>query len=455
MGRADGFSLSDATGHADAATQDILDRLAQRASCRAFDGSQIEPSVLEEIVRDGLQAPSSCNHQNWHFILVTDPDAKRRAHDIAGGNPHFLECSALIYLCFQKGWTHGNFSIVQSVSGACYHMMLSAHLRGFRCIWNAGIGDHAALRDLLALPANFEVQGALAIGRPSAEAPTMKAPRRPDDEVFSWQRFDRPAETIYPVKPAPDYPFFEIRNDANPFAEWDPRAWSWAQLGDFRGYAVWAKSPLAGVYVSRRQGEAQRAEHDLLPELAADAHVVEVMPWGGTSTAALVGRIGTARLTVAELSPHSLTFIRARLQAEGADMDRIDLAQMDGPRLPLASASADVVVLPQVLEHAPAPEALLAEAARVLKPGGAVVVSVRNASSAYGAMWRDTEAKGQVPNQGPFTPLPAGQVRQMLAQHFVIEEECGIGQEAAGDATRLEGETALTGRLYAARCRRA
>ena len=47
--------------------------------------------------------------------------------------------------CFQKGWTHGNFSIVQSVAGACYHMMLSAHLRGFQCIWNAGIGDHAAL----------------------------------------------------------------------------------------------------------------------------------------------------------------------------------------------------------------------------------------------------------------------------------------------------------------------
>ena len=88
-----------------------------------------------------MQAPSSCNHQNWHFVAVTDPALKKRARAISGGNHHFEFCSVLIYLCFQKGWTHDKFSIVQSVSGACYHMMLSAHLRGYATIWNAGIGD--------------------------------------------------------------------------------------------------------------------------------------------------------------------------------------------------------------------------------------------------------------------------------------------------------------------------
>jgi len=106
--------------------------MAQRHSCRDFDGSEIGIEVLEEIVRDGLQAPSSCNQQNWHFIIVTDPGRKRLAHEISGGNHHFSECSALVYLCFQKGWTHGNFSIVQSVAGAAYHMMISAHLRGLQ-----------------------------------------------------------------------------------------------------------------------------------------------------------------------------------------------------------------------------------------------------------------------------------------------------------------------------------
>ena len=108
----------------------VLERLAQRHSCRTFDGSGIARDVVEAIIRDGLEAPSSCNQQQWHFIAVDDPALKQRAHEIARGNAHFIDAAVIVYLCFQKGWTHDKFSVVQSVAGACYHMMLSAHLRG-------------------------------------------------------------------------------------------------------------------------------------------------------------------------------------------------------------------------------------------------------------------------------------------------------------------------------------
>ncbi|MEL0132626.1 MAG: nitroreductase family protein, partial [Rhodobiaceae bacterium] len=64
----------------------ILGKMAGRASCREFDGSDIALHILEEIVRDGVEAPSSCNQQNWHFIIVTDQDRKQRARNISGGN---------------------------------------------------------------------------------------------------------------------------------------------------------------------------------------------------------------------------------------------------------------------------------------------------------------------------------------------------------------------------------
>ncbi|WP_370400417.1 nitroreductase family protein [Sulfitobacter sp. JB4-11] len=433
----------------------ILDKLAQRASCRDFDGNPIAHEILEEIVHDGVEAPSSCNQQNWHFIIITDPDRKQQARDISGGNHHFAECSALIYLCFQKGWTHGNFSIVQSVAGACYHMMLSAHLRGYQCIWNAGIGDQAALRDLLALPPTFDVIGALAIGRAKTTAPRMKAPRRPVSEVFSWERFERPAASCYPVKPAKDYPFCKIKNESNPFAQWDPTQWHWDQIADFRGYSVWAKSPLAGVYVSRRQGDALRSEHALLPDLGPGARIIEIMPWGGTTTTALLDAIGPrVSLSVAELSMNNLTFIKERLRREGHDVTRVSFDLIKGDRLPYEDASQDVVVLPQVLEHVPDPQRLLDEVKRVLAIGGAVVASTRNATSAYGALWRAHEAKAQIPNQGPFTPLPAETVAGWMAARFAIEEESGIGAEATGDAGVLKHEDRYLGRLYAMRGRR-
>lgn len=435
--------------------REILDVLAARFSCRDFDGSAIDRETLADIVRDGTEAPSSCNQQQWHFIVVDEPALKQRAHDIAGGNHHFAECSALIYLCFQKGWTHGNFSVVQSVAGAAYHMMLSAHLRGFAAIWNAGIGDKAALVEMLGVPPTFEIIGALAIGRPRPSAPAMKAPRRPFAEVHSWNRFERPAVTRYPVKPANEYPFFAIRNDDNPFAVWDPAGWSWGQVGDFRGYSVWAKSPLAGVYVSRRQGEATAVELGLLPAVPAGGSVLEVMPWGGTTSVELRRRLDPdVTLHLAELSAHNLTFIGERLRRERLPLERVRLDLFAGGLLPYADGTIDAVVLPQVLEHMPEPQRMLDEVRRVLKPGGHVVASVRNLESAYGRHWRDVESRAQVPNQGPFTPLRAAVVAAWLSARFAIEQAIGIGRDASHDAAVLTGEETLAGRLYAARCRR-
>ncbi|MFB0994026.1 MAG: nitroreductase family protein [Paracoccaceae bacterium] len=434
----------------------FLDKLATRASCRDFDSTLILPETLENIVRDGVEAPSSCNQQNWHFIIVSDPGQKQRARTISGGNHHFSECSALIYLCFQKGWTHGNFSIVQSVAGACYHMMLSAHLRGFQCIWNAGIGDEFALREMLDLPQTFDVIGALAIGRAKSTASKMKAPRRLKSEIFSWEKFTRPKASIYPVKVADVYPYWKIKNDFNPFAQWNPREWSWDQIADFRGYSVWAKSPLAGVYVSRRQGDALDVEHALLPDIQSGGRVAEIMSWGGTTTTALLNKLRSdVYLSVAELSNNNLSFIEERLRREGLGLDHVTFDLMHDGRLPYPDASIDLVVLPQVLEHMPDPNALLDEVYRVLVSNGSVVASIRNADSAYGALWCDDESKAQVPNQGPFTPLPAKNVRAWISARFVIDEEIGIGSEVTGDSAILRGEGRYFGRIYGVRGHRA
>lgn len=434
--------------------EEILARLAERISCRAFDGRPIDRELIRSIVRDGIEAPSSCNQQMWHFVVLDRREDLIRCNEIAGGNPHFAECSALIYLSFQKGWTHDNFSVVQGVAAGAYHMILSAHLRGLVSIWNAGIGDHRPLREMMNIPPIFELQGAIALGWPREDSPKVKAPRRPVESVLSFGSFIRPEHTIYPVRPAETYPYHHISKADNPFAQWDPAAWSWGQLGDFRGFSVWSKSPLAGVYQSRRQGEATQFELDMLPELPPQARVVEVMGWGGTSTTALRARLpNDAHLSVLELSKENLAFIRNRLAQEGQENLPTDYALMPEGCLPLPNQSQHAVVILQQLEHAADPAKLLSEAARVLNPDGSLVLSVRNRTSRAGSLWDRVERRSTVPIQGPYMPIPARRIRELLAPFFSIEVVSGIGMGTEGDSEVSTSPMRLRRRLVSLRAK--
>lgn len=65
---------------------------------------------------------------------------------------------------------------------------------------------------------------------------------------------------------------------------------------------------------------------------------------------------------------------RARVLARRRRVTNVQWKQGDLARLPLPDASMDVALLSQALHHAPRPEDALREAARVLRPGGRVLV---------------------------------------------------------------------------------
>ena len=46
----------------------------RRYSCRAYSDKKIKREDLEEIVRVATLAPSACNSQPWHFIIVDDEE---------------------------------------------------------------------------------------------------------------------------------------------------------------------------------------------------------------------------------------------------------------------------------------------------------------------------------------------------------------------------------------------
>ena len=58
-------------------------------------------------------------------------------------------------------------------------------------------------------------------------------------------------------------------------------------------------------------------------------------------------------------------------------------AAIDGPGLPLASGTVDVVIMSELIEHLVDTDAALAEARRVLAPGGRLLLSTPNLAAWY------------------------------------------------------------------------
>lgn len=94
----------------------------------------------------------------------------------------------------------------------------------------------------------------------------------------------------------------------------------------------------------------------------------------GTGTGRMIELLGPLATSVVgvDRSPEMLRLARSKLAADGEG--RADLRQGDMYALPLPGGSADGVVLHQVLHYAQQPAAAVAEAARLLAPGGRLLI---------------------------------------------------------------------------------
>jgi nitroreductase len=83
----------------------LAQAIHDRRATPSFDGTPIPSADLRQIVEAGLRAPSGYNLQPWRFVVVQNPEQRKRLRAASYNQAKVEEASAVIVACGDRdGW---------------------------------------------------------------------------------------------------------------------------------------------------------------------------------------------------------------------------------------------------------------------------------------------------------------------------------------------------------------
>jgi nitroreductase len=196
---------------------DFLAELQRRRTVREFSSRPVPHDLIETCLRAASTAPNGANLQPWHFVAVSDPDAKRKIRAAAeeeerdfyerrappewlaaleplgtDANKPFLETAPYLIAIFYKnfdllpdGRRVKNYYAQESVGIATGFLIAALHHAGLATLTHTP-SPMAFLNQVLARPANEHPFLLLVVGYPADDARVPDIGKKPLEEIATF-----------------------------------------------------------------------------------------------------------------------------------------------------------------------------------------------------------------------------------------------------------------------------
>ncbi|HUP44963.1 MAG TPA: nitroreductase family protein [Thermoanaerobaculia bacterium] len=185
-------------GESAARAREFLDTILLRRSVREFSGDPVPPEVVSLAIAAAAAAPSGANMQPWKFVVVHDPELKRRIREAAeeeerlnyGGRmpeewlralaplqtdwrKEFLEIAPALIVVFKEeygfsaeGERIAHYYVNESVGIACGFLLAALNAAGLVTLTHTP-SPMGFLRDILGRPRNEKAFLLIPVGYPA------------------------------------------------------------------------------------------------------------------------------------------------------------------------------------------------------------------------------------------------------------------------------------------------
>jgi len=172
----------------------------ERRSVRRYADRPVAREDILKCIEAARLAPSGCNSQPWHFIVIDEPGLRKRvAERIFSGvyamNKFAREAPVLVAVVSEKekflasfgGQIRDTSYCLVDIGIACEHLVLQARELGIGSCW-IGWFDEKALKEEMKIPQNKKIDIVIALGYPGEDKVAARV-RRTLEEVSSFNAY--------------------------------------------------------------------------------------------------------------------------------------------------------------------------------------------------------------------------------------------------------------------------
>ncbi len=187
-------------------SESVLETLNQHISIRRYTDEPIGDDVLRMILNAARRSPTSSNMQAYSFVVVRNPETKKRLAVLAGNQKHIEQCAVFIAICAdisrlrQAAEMHGTTlaqntenTMVATVDAALAGMSLAtaAESLGLGTVMIGGMRNQPAqVAEVLNLPNGVFVVYGVCIGYVDEDKRPNQKPRLPENLIIHYERYD-------------------------------------------------------------------------------------------------------------------------------------------------------------------------------------------------------------------------------------------------------------------------
>ncbi len=145
----------------------VLEAIYKRRSIREFTDQTVDISLLHEIIKTGIWAPSGLNNQPWRFSIIQESQTIKNIAELTHYSHIVSAAQALIAVLLDTETMYDEVKDHQSAGACIQNMLLATEALGLGSVWLGQIlKNKIKVNSLLAIDNKYDLMAVLAIGHP-------------------------------------------------------------------------------------------------------------------------------------------------------------------------------------------------------------------------------------------------------------------------------------------------